>query len=84
MPGDSRVQANKRVAHLTQKRLDDAKNKEVHYLAVAQAIATTFLEFIDRVAEYDRSRSAWFATAASYARGLIDILSADPAGPSNS
>ncbi len=85
MPSDSREQANKRVAHLTQKRLDDGKNKEVHYLAVAQAIATTFLEFLDRVEEYDRSRSAWFATAASYAHGLIDILSADPAGaPRNS
>ena len=75
MPSHSREQANKRVAHLTQKRLDDGKNKEIRYLAVAQAIATAFLAYLDRVAEYDRCRSAWFATAASYAHGLIDILS---------
>lgn len=77
MPGDSREQANKRVAHLTQRRLDDGENKKVRYLAVAHAIAATFLAFLDRVAENDPSRSAWFAKAASYTHGLLDALSPD-------
>lgn len=71
MPGPSREQANKRVAHFTQKRLDGGESKEVRYLDVAHAIATAFVAFLDRVSEHDQGRSDWFATAASYARGLV-------------
>lgn len=71
VPGPSREQAHKRVAHLTQRCLDGGESKEVRYLDVAHAIAAAFVAFLDRVAEHDQGRSERFATAASYARGLV-------------